>query len=165
VRRPAGYDLGAPGEVIGRLAVLLLASALPAGAQDAAQALPAVRACLESDAPQACAGDFARTCMQASPQGETTVGMSVCALTEAEAWDQVLNETYAALLKTAPPESAAMLRAAQRAWVAFRDADCAQEVAIWGEGSMRQIAGAECTLARTAQRVTELRDKRAALEN
>jgi uncharacterized protein YecT (DUF1311 family) len=157
-------------------AVLLIAG--PAAAQDAAEALPAVRACLAGDAAQACIGAFAKECMAASPQGETTVGMTACTLAEADAWDQVLNELFGELVAGArgfadrdaqagvpAPDLEALLRTAQRAWMAFRDADCAEEVAVWGEGTMRQVAGANCTLARTAQRVIELRDKRAALEN
>jgi uncharacterized protein YecT (DUF1311 family) len=42
----------------------------------------------------------------------------------------------------------------------FRDADCAQEYAVWSEGSMRQIAGAWCRLDRTSQRFIELRAQR-----
>jgi uncharacterized protein YecT (DUF1311 family) len=53
-----------------------------------------------------------------------------------------------------------MLRAAQGAWIAFRDADCAQEHGVWGEGSMARIAGAFCMLDRSAIRAAELRAKR-----
>jgi uncharacterized protein YecT (DUF1311 family) len=49
------------------------------------------------------------------------------------------------------------LRDAQRAWIPLRDAQCALEYAMWGSGSMRQIAGAACLLDLTAKRVIYLR--------
>jgi uncharacterized protein YecT (DUF1311 family) len=164
-----------------RLAVIAMLAGPPAAAQDAEEALPAVRGCLEAvedeAASRACIGSFAKGCMAESPDGDTTVGMTACTLAEAGAWDRILNETFGDLVLqsralaaaeeqagVAPAPREALLRAAQRAWVAFRDADCAQEVAMWGEGSMRQIAGAYCTLDRTAQRAFELRAKREAME-
>jgi uncharacterized protein YecT (DUF1311 family) len=166
-----------------RSAVLAAALVLPrdGSAQDAEEALPAVRGCLEAAedeaASRACIGAFAQSCMAESPGGDTTVGMTACTLAEAGAWDRILNETFGDLVLQShalaagedqagvpPAPREQLLRAAQRAWVAFRDADCAQEVAMWGEGSMRQIAGAYCALDRTAQRTFELRAKRAALE-
>lgn len=47
--------------------------------------------------------------------------------------------------------------AAQRAWIALRDGDCALEYAMWGSGSMGQIAGATCLLDKTAERTIYLR--------
>jgi uncharacterized protein YecT (DUF1311 family) len=103
--------------------------------------------------------------------------MSRCAAAEAEGWDRMLNETWAELIVLArrraildeevgaePADLEGLLVEAQRAWIAFRDADCAQEVAVWGDGSMRTVAGAWCGLERTAQRVFELRAKRATMQ-
>jgi len=52
------------------------------------------------------------------------------------------------------------LRDAQRAWIAYRDANCAMEYGLWGAGSMRQIAGADCQMRMTAERMLELRSYR-----
>jgi uncharacterized protein YecT (DUF1311 family) len=111
--------------------------------------------------------------MATSAGGETTIGMSACAMAEYEGWDRLLNETWADLMIIArrqalgaleegvePLPTEEMLREAQRAWLGFRDADCEQEYAIWGDGSQRQVAGAWCLLDRTATRVLELRAKR-----
>ena len=49
------------------------------------------------------------------------------------------------------------LLAAQRAWIVLRDADCGLEYAMWGSGSMRQIAGAGCRMQRTAERTIYLK--------
>lgn len=162
-------------------AAVLLALAAPARAQDGEAALAATRGCLDAAqgaaAERACAGDYARACMAETPDGDTTTGMTACLVTETAAWDRLLNETFAALIVlsrqraaveeqagVAPAPLDALLREAQRAWIAFRDADCAQEVAVWGEGSMRRIAGGACGLDRTATRVLELCAKRAAFE-
>jgi uncharacterized protein YecT (DUF1311 family) len=102
--------------------------------------------------------------------------MTACTAAETEAWDRLLNEGYAeavllarrrALLEeeagATPPPHEDLLRDAQRAWLAFRDADCEQEAALWGEGSMRRIAAATCMLDRTATRTLELGAKRDAM--
>jgi uncharacterized protein YecT (DUF1311 family) len=108
--------------------------------------------------------------------GSSAVGMVACTGAETQAWERLLNETYAELVIAAKrlaldgeagPEAVdheAMLREAQRAWLAFRDADCRQEAAIWEEGSMAEIAGGYCLLDRTATRTLELRGKLAAME-
>lgn len=145
-------------------AALVLAA--PVAAQDAAEALAKVRACSAAD----CIGAFASACQEATPSGDTTLGIAACLMAEAEAWDRRLNEIWADLIASArardaaepDAEQEALLRAAQQAWIAFRDADCAQEHGHWGTGSMRQIAGAACQLQRTATRALELDAKREA---
>jgi uncharacterized protein YecT (DUF1311 family) len=158
--------------------VLALAALLapPAAAQDADAALALVRSCLgaagaRADA-TACRGAYARDCAATTEGGDTTLGIAACATAETEAWDRLLNEAYAELVLLArrralldaeaglePPPLEDMLREAQRAWIAFRDADCEQEYAIWGRGSQRQVAGAFCLMDRTATRVLELQAK------
>jgi uncharacterized protein YecT (DUF1311 family) len=115
--------------------------------------------------------------MAGTEGGDTTLGMVACTAAETAAWDTLLNEVYAALMIEArrragaaadegreAPDHEALLREAQRAWLVFRDADCAQEVAVWEEGSTGRIAGAYCMLDRTATRVLELTDKRRSME-
>ncbi|WP_068297033.1 lysozyme inhibitor LprI family protein [Pararhodobacter sp. CCB-MM2] len=118
---------------------------------------------------EACYGTAAQACMQGAPDGETTYGMMECLLSEASAWDTLLNREYQrarafargldddeadSSMASAREET---LRDAQRAWIAFRDANCAMEYALWGAGSMRMIAGADCTNRMTHQRVMDLR--------
>ena len=55
---------------------------------------------------------------------------------------------------------ARQLRDAQRAWIAFRDADCGLVYAIWAGGSIRIIVAGNCHLDKTARRSIELRDMR-----
>ena len=56
------------------------------------------------------------------------------------------------------PTQAETLIAAQRAWIAFRDADCLHAYAMAGTGSIRQIEGASCRLSATAMRVLDFRE-------
>ena len=125
---------------------------------------------------RACIGRAARACIQGAPDGETTVGMMFCLLAERDAWDEILNAEYArarAAARTADqadrgasPQTAVrgdLLLDAQRAWIAFRDANCASAYAVYGAGSMRQIAGAECQMRMTADRTIELRALRQSL--
>jgi uncharacterized protein YecT (DUF1311 family) len=53
----------------------------------------------------------------------STQGMVECYGAAYEAWDAALNEVYAGLRETLAPDEAAALRDAQRAWIAFRDAE------------------------------------------
>lgn len=151
-----------------------LGSASPGAAQqmpDPGPHMPALLACLGRSTAragdEACKGVVYAACEAAQSEGEryTTIGMSLCALTETAAWDAVLNADWKRLRAVMQRQDEAdggdrdgMLLKAQRAWLAFRDADCAFETARWGEGSMRQIAGAGCHADRTAGREIEFRD-------
>ena len=118
----------------------------------------------------ACVGQGATICMETEQDGYTTVGMMFCTLAEYEAWDVLLNRDFGSYMEYARmgddemsalfPEfanGADSLLAAQRAWIPYRDAQCALEYSLWGEGSMRQTAGASCLMDMTAKRVIYLR--------
>ena len=124
----------------------------------------------DSNAAAACVGQGAADCMASEPDGQSTVGMMFCTLAEYEAWDRLLNRDYGPMMDGMNamdaddaelfPEfanRADSLRDAQRAWIPLRDTQCALEYAMWGSGSMRQIAGASCLLDLTAKRVIYLR--------
>ncbi len=139
--------------------------------------LPALRACYDAadstDGKAACEGQVSEQCMQTEKGGESNLGMTSCILAEYQTWDVLLNEEYQATLKDFEgmdadereyaPEYAIRvesLRAAQRIWVAYRDAECASQAAIWGSGSMRYPVGAGCLRGKTAERTIELWAKR-----
>jgi uncharacterized protein YecT (DUF1311 family) len=124
----------------------------------------------DSNAAAACVGQGAADGMASEPDGQSTVCMMFCTLAEYEAWDRLLNRDYGPMMDGMNamdvedveyfPEfanRADSLRDAQRAWVPLRDTQCALEYAMWGGGSMRQIAGASCLLDLTAKRVIYLR--------
>jgi len=116
-----------------------------------------------------CLGQASGQC-QTQPGGSTTIGITDCILAETREWDAILNEQYqatqahAAEMDTAVPSSmmdrSDALRDAQRAWIAFRDADCGARYAMWQDGTIRTIVGANCQMTMTAQRAIELRDMR-----
>lgn len=118
-----------------------------------------------------CIGEAAEACMTREDGGETTLGMTMCTMAEARAWDIHLNREYQDALSGLEamdrdeaeyfPEFAKRvenLRAAQRAWITFRDAECGLAYAMWGSGSMRNIAASTCQLEMTAARTIELRN-------
>lgn len=154
-----------------RVAAAALILALPATAaeHELETFQPVLTQCYEAaatpDAKRACIGKMWDAC-QTTPDGGTTIGMSFCALAERDVWDGYLNAEYRATMDAMRRMDAAdgpefatradFLRDAQRAWIAFRDAECGLAYAIWGSGSMRQIAGAACLRDLTAERTIEL---------
>lgn len=142
---------------------------------------PVLNACLANAADgaalRACIGRMSTACMDGQEGGHTTLGMTSCLNAEARVWDGVLNAEYKAsraFAKAMDADEAAYfpefarraeaLLAAQRAWIAFRDAECDLAHAEWGSGSMRNIAWADCQMQMTAERAIELRDMRETFE-
>lgn len=92
----------------------------------------------------------------AAPSGQSTAGMIGCIGVELKVQDARLNRAYQAAQKrmTLPRQKAALTKA-QRAWIAFRDADCASRYdEAWG--TLSRIEANSCVLDRTAQRADEL---------
>jgi uncharacterized protein YecT (DUF1311 family) len=100
----------------------------------------------------------------------STVEMNFCADKDFQAADKALNEAYEAALastKTRELEKPydaksfeAAMRAAQRAWIAYRDADCkdltAQE---WSGGTGTTSAVLGCMTEKTMQRTKDLKER------
>ncbi|RKF14988.1 DUF1311 domain-containing protein [Roseovarius spongiae] len=155
-----------------RLASGLAGLAMMAGAAVAQDAPPidtvAVRACMAQTplgvVQPDCIGRASNAC-QARPGGDTTIGITECIMAETQVWDAMLNEEYKAVRRMFRSEGGegltVALRDAQRAWIAFRDAECGLAYSRWAGGSIRTIVAANCQLGMTAQRTLELRDMRA----
>lgn len=151
-------------------AICLIAA--PAAAQDGFDWRPHLddlRACLavcdaaDPDCDQGC-GDLVRAACDASLDAQTrdtTYGMSMCAAASTQAWDVVLNDEWRDLMAATKAYDeggqADALLAAQRAWIAWRDAECDWEAARWGGGTMRSIAYASCHEGATISRTIDLR--------
>jgi len=113
-----------------------------------------------------CYGLLTAACIAGEADGQTTQGMAFCIQAEHRYWDEALNREYQAaraelarIDATDLPEfahHADNLRAAQRAWIAFRDAQCALDYSLWGNGSMRLLSGASCQARRTFDRLRDL---------
>lgn len=115
----------------------------PAGAVDAAlieqRYSPAFQQCLDR------------------PEGQSTHGMIACVRNELETQDAALNAAYRDALTRLNQRQQGKLRTAQRAWLAFRDADCAaHHDEDWG--SLSTISANFCVLRRTVERTIELEE-------
>ncbi len=132
-----------------------------------------VKACLaDGGGPEAgCIGAAAELCMERTEGGFSTAGMSECTGAETGVWDRLLNETYRSLRADLDGADARdkpsggqgidrsdALRDAQRAWIAYRDAECRLRWAQFQDGTIRSTIAAGCHLDFTARRAFELRD-------
>lgn len=92
----------------------------------------------------------------ATPDGQSTYGMIDCISQELKVQDGALNAAYRKAMTELTPQEKDRLRAAQRAWIAFRDADCAalEDPQQWG--SISRINANSCALDRTIARTIEL---------
>jgi uncharacterized protein YecT (DUF1311 family) len=149
-----------------RLTGALALLATGATAQSITYTDDATQTCLNSTSPpeqSTCAGLSASACMDATPDGGTTVGMVYCLDREAKFWDARLNAVYGVLRDRAAASDAEMarigssapriepaLRDMQRAWITFRDATCAFEQSQWGGGTGGGPASVSCMLQMTA---------------
>lgn len=99
----------------------------------------------------------------------STVEMNFCADRDFAAADKALNAAYQRALKKVPKLAVEemerfnastwekALRASQRAWVAFRDAECQEHVPMfWGGGTGTTVAVIGCMIEKTKARTTEL---------
>ena len=92
----------------------------------------------------------------AAPSGQSTAGMIQCAAAELKTQDARLNRAYQAALKRLDkPRQKAALQKAQRAWIVFRDADCASlSDPDWG--TLSRVEANSCVLDHTARRADAL---------
>ncbi len=98
-----------------------------------------------------------------NPEGKcdgTNLEISICLDAAYKAADAELNAAYQQALKRAAQYSGTdvgKLRAAERAWIAYRDADCEAERGLWGRGSGGPNAYAMCRIALTMERTEHLK--------
>lgn len=87
--------------------------------------------------------------------GGVTVDMIECIGSETERQDARLNHAYQALRSTLGTARRQQLQEAQRAWITFRDRNCAFLFDPDG-GSIARVAASDCVLRMTAERAGEL---------
>lgn len=97
---------------------------------------------------------------QSCDEAETTVAMVDCLQQALTISDDGLNVSYAQaieMLRTGGYEDPAGmidgLKAAQRAWIAYRDLACASEAAMYEGGTMEGVAKLGCLVRLTDERV------------
>ena len=66
--------------------------------------------------------DTLSQCMD-SPDGQSTQGMVECLDAAYKSWDQALNDAYSQEIQTLEPKERDLLKASQRQWITYRDAE------------------------------------------
>lgn len=159
--------------ILGFAALLSAGAPLAAGAAgdliDRARVMACYQEHIEAREALNCIGAAAAACQEIHTdqfEGSTTVGIAACLSAETEVWDDVLNTNYGlrrAEMMAQDAEYGApligrgeALRNAQRAWIAFRDAECLRLYSEHQDGTLRSIIGASCHLTLTAKRAVDL---------
>jgi uncharacterized protein YecT (DUF1311 family) len=93
-------------------------------------------------------GDPAQSC------DGSTVEMVECLKTKTAEWDTRMTMSYQKALKDAGPARREQLRAVQRLWIQYRDANCLYY--DMGEGTIARIEAGECMRRMTEARAREL---------
>lgn len=89
---------------------------------------------------------------QMCPDARTQLEMNRCASDELARADSALNHRYQHLIRGLQPERVEPLRVAQRAWIRFRDAECAFRAARYAGGSLQPFVRATCLAGLTRER-------------
>jgi uncharacterized protein YecT (DUF1311 family) len=82
--------------------------------------------------------------------------MNICAGEDYQAADARLNKAYQDLISSDDADSRKLLQAAQRAWIAFRDAECAHSTAASEGGSIHPMEVSQCLTRLTNDRTKQL---------
>jgi uncharacterized protein YecT (DUF1311 family) len=93
-------------------------------------------------------GDPAKSC------DGSTYEMVECLKARTAQWDKRMTVAYQQALKDAMPQQREQLRAAQRLWIQYRDANCLYYGL--GEGTIARIDAGECIRSMTEARAREL---------
>ena len=89
--------------------------------------------------------------------GQTQLELNMQAQKEAEKSDAALNAAYKELLGLLDAEATEKLRVSQRAWVKFRDGECAFEADLYRGGSMAPMIYSSCFKSLTDARTLQLK--------
>ena len=85
-----------------------------------------------------------------------TFEMVECLKAQTAQWDKRMTIAYQHAMKDAVPQQREQLRAAQRLWIQYRDANCLYYG--MGEGTIARIDAGECMRNMTQARAKELED-------
>ena len=90
---------------------------------------------------------------------DSTAEMSECGGIEFTKADKELNEVYGKLMKMLDTEGQRRLKAAQRAWLSFRDADADFRADVHRGGTWEPITATAARTDLTRQRVNALKEE------
>jgi uncharacterized protein YecT (DUF1311 family) len=93
-----------------------------------------------------------------SAENQTTVGMMDCGGRARESWDREMNKYYKLLMQQLNENEKAKLRAAQKKWLEYRDAEFENAGAIYYgmEGTMWRIVAVNTQMNLVRQRALDL---------
>lgn len=102
--------------------------------------------------------DAALDACLAKPEGASTPGMVDCTSDAIRAWDKRLNEIFQRVMAGLDPKPRELLRASQRRWVAFREAEHEAMEGPWRQdkGTIIRVLAADADLSAIKERVQEL---------
>jgi len=102
--------------------------------------------------------DAALDACLAKPEALSTPGMVECADAAIQGWDKRLNEVYQQVMTDLDPKSQELLRASQRRWVAFREAEREAMGGPWRQdrGTIIRVLTVNADLSAIKERVQEL---------
>jgi uncharacterized protein YecT (DUF1311 family) len=91
--------------------------------------------------------------------GANTFTIVACHMREQKIWDGYLDDWYGEAERRLKddPAAAAALKAAQHAWIAFRDAKCAYWEKRYEGGTFASVATGDCMRVETGRRALEMR--------
>jgi uncharacterized protein YecT (DUF1311 family) len=92
------------------------------------------------------------------PEAHTQLDMNQCADAQYRKADAELNRVYQQLVRAPAGGSDAKLKAAQLAWLKFRDSECDYEASQYEGGSMMPMVYSFCLRDVTSARTRQLRD-------
>ena len=84
----------------------------------------------------------------------STAEMVDCLAVKTARWDKRMTIAYQRVMKDAPAQQREQLRAAQRLWIQYRDANCLYYG--MGEGTIARVDAGECMRSMTEARAKEL---------
>ncbi|MBZ9678969.1 lysozyme inhibitor LprI family protein [Mesorhizobium sp. ES1-1] len=82
--------------------------------------------------------------------------LNICAGEDRQAADAKLNAAYQQLIGSEDAEGKRLLQTAQRAWIAFRDAECARTTASSEGGSIHPMEVSLCLTKLSNERIEQL---------
>jgi uncharacterized protein YecT (DUF1311 family) len=98
----------------------------------------------------------ARAQMEACATAQTQLDMNQCAAREYQKHDAAMNQIYQQLLaRLTDAEQKSLLVEAERAWIAYRDKQCAFQTSSAG-GSVRPLIQFDCLDEKTSVHIAEL---------
>ncbi len=107
----------------------------------------------------ACIGQFASSCIETAPGGETPMGMVQCVESERAQWEAARGALVSTLRANETSTQAALLEASlaeHRRWAEVR---CAYEASIYEGGSLSRVVAAQCMRDAVAEHAIYLRNR------